>query len=363
MEDLYLIAAGGTGGHFYPGLALGKSLLEKNKSVIFIIKKGSPNIKYLDEQELSYQEIDFVSMPRNFNIKKWYEFLKKFFQTVKGIKQLIKLTEPKWCIGMGGYISFPLVFVAHFMGYKTAIHDSNSRLGLANKICAKFSDIVFLGLPVKNMPKRAMLVGTPIREEFHAKLSPEEQIYWEVQTDFGINLLIFGGSQGAKRLNFAAAEMAKKMVAATKGRLHIFHITGTRDFEEIKKVYGATPNIELLPYAEDIYSLMKAAHIIIARSGASSLAEICALKKPSILVPFPYAAENHQYYNAKLFADAGLSLLVEESDNLEQDLFNAVKKLLSNLKTLDTMRKNYNNLTLPNPLEAAGKMVKKLEGR
>ena len=220
---------------------------------------------------------------------------------------------------------------------------------------------MFLGLPIEKAPKNAILVGTPIREEFHAALSPEEQIYWEVQTDFGINLLIFGGSQGAKRLNFAAAEMAKKLVAAAKGRLHIFHITGTRDYEEIKKVYGATPNIELLPYAEDIYSLMKAAHIIIARSGASSLAEICALKKPSILVPFPYAADDHQYYNAKLFADAGLSLLVKESENLEQDLYNAVKKLLSDPKHLAAMRKNYNNLTLPDPLKAAEKMVKKLE--
>lgn len=361
MEDLYLIAAGGTGGHFYPGLALGKSLIAKDKSVIFIIKKGSPNIKYLDEQELSYQEIDFVSMPRSFNVKKWFTFFKKFIQTVKDIKKLLKLTEPKWCIGMGGYISFPLIFTAHFMGYKTAIHDSNSRLGFANKICAKFADIVFLGLPIEKTPKNAILVGTPIREEFHAALSPEEQIYWEVQTDFGINMLIFGGSQGAKHLNFAAVEMAKKLVTATKGRLHIFHITGTRDYEEIKKVYGATPNIELLPYAEDIYSLMKAAHIIIARSGASSLAEICALKKPSILVPFPYAADDHQYYNAKLFEDAGLSLLVKESDNLEQDLYNAVKKLLSDPKYLAAMRKNYNNLTLPDSLKAAEKMVKKLE--
>ena len=361
MEELYLIAAGGTGGHFYPGLALGKTLLAKDKNVIFIIKKGSPNIKYLDEQELSYQEIDFVSMPRGINIIKWFEFFIKFIKTIKEIKKLIKLTEPKWCIGMGGYISFPLVFTAHLMGYKTAIHDSNSRLGLANKICAKFADIVFLGLPIKKAPKNAILVGTPIREEFHKKLSPEEQIYWEVQTDFGINLLIFGGSQGAKRLNFAAAEMAKKMIAATKGRLHIFHITGPRDFKEIKKIYGATPNIELLEYAEDIYSLMKAAHMILARSGASSLAEICALKKPAILVPFPYAADNHQYYNAKIFADAGLSLLVEESDNLEQDIYNAVKKLLSDPKSLDAMRKSYNNHTLPNPLEAAEKMCKKLE--
>ena len=361
MENVYLIAAGGTGGHFYPGIALGKALLEQGKDVIFVIKQGSPNIQYMDDNELSFQEIDFVAMPRNKSIKAWWNFFIKFFKSLKQMRQLIKLTKPKWCIGMGGYISFPLVFMAHFMGYKTAIHDSNSRMGLANKICVKFSDLVFLGLPVDKVSKKAILVGTPIREEFHTKMTEEEKIYWEMETNFGINLLIFGGSQGAKKLNYAAAETSKKLLASSNGRLNIFHITGTRDYEEIKKIYGDIKHLTLLPYAEDIYSLMKAVHIIIARSGASSLAEICALKKPSILVPFPYAADNHQYYNAKLFQDAGISFLIEESENLEQDLYNTVKKLLSEPEHLQKMRASYKNLTLPNPLQAAEKMVNILD--
>ena len=363
MENVYLIAAGGTGGHFYPGIALGKALLEKGKSVIFVIKKDSPNIKYLDDNELSFQEIDFVPMPRSKNVKEWLNFLKKFFKTLKQMRQLIKLTEPKWCIGMGGYISFPLIFMARLMHYKTAIHDSNSRMGLANKICAKFADLIFLGLPLEEMPKNAILVGTPIREEFSAKLTEEEKIYWEMESNFGINLLIFGGSQGAKKLNYAAAKVCKKLIEISSGNLNVFHITGTRDYEEIKRIYGDTPHLTLLPYSEDIHSLMKAVHIIIARSGASSLAEICALKKPSILVPFPYAADNHQYYNAKIFKDAGLSFLIEESDNLQADLFNSVKKLLSEPEHLQKMRASYNNLTLPDPLQAAEKMIAKLEGK
>ena len=361
MENVYLIAAGGTGGHFYPGIALGKALIEKGKSVIFIIRKGSPNIEYLDKQELSFQEIDFVSMPRNTNIDAWFNFLEKFFKTLRQMRQLIKITNPKWCIGMGGYISFPLIFMARLMGYKTAIHDSNSRMGFANKICAKFADLIFLGLPLDEMPKNAILVGTPIREEFRTQLTEEEKIYWEMETDFGINLLIFGGSQGAKKLNYAAAMACKKLIEISSVNLNVFHITGTRDYEEIKTIYGNTPHLTLLPYAEDIHSLMKAVHIIIARSGASSLAEICALKKPSILVPFPYAADNHQYYNAKLFKDAGLSFLIEESDNLQADLFNAIKKLLSEPEHLQKMRTSYNKLTLPNPLQAAEKMIAKLE--
>lgn len=361
MENVYLIAAGGTGGHFYPGIALGKELLEKGKNVIFIIRKDSPNIKYLDDNELSFQEIDFVPLPRNKGFKEWLDFIKKFYQSLKQMRQLIKITNPKWCIGMGGYISFPLIFMARLMHCKTAIHDSNSRMGLANKICAKFVDLVFLGLPMDNAPKNAILVGTPIREEFRSKLTEEEKIYWEMETGFGINLLIFGGSQGAKKLNYAAAIACKKLIEVAKDHLNVFHITGTRDYEEIKKIYGDTPHLTLLPYTEDIHSLMKAMHIIIARSGASSLAEIYALRKPSILVPFPYAADNHQYYNAKIFKDLGLSFLLEENMFLQQDIFNAVKKLLSEPEHLQKMRACYNNQILPEPLQAAEKMIAKLD--
>ena len=193
------------------------------------------------------------------------------------------------------------------------------------------------------------------------KLTEEEKIYWEMETNFGINFLIFGGSQGAKKLNYAAAEAFKKLLAQSNGRLNVFHITGTRDYEEIRAVYGNTKHLTLLPYAEDLYSLMKAVHIIVSRSGASSLAEISALKKPSILIPFPFAADNHQYYNAKIFQDSGLSLIVEESENLEQDIYNTVKKLLSEPQHLQNMRASYNNLTLPDPLQAAEKMCEMLE--
>lgn len=356
MHGTYLIAAGGTGGHFYPGVALGRELLDRDENVIFIVKKGSPNIAYLDAQEMCYQEIDFVCMPRGKNIFKWFPFAIKFIKTFLQMRKLIKELNPKYCIGMGGYVSFPLIFAAHVLGYKTAVHDSNSKLGLANKVCAKFVDIFFLGLPVEDAPKNAILVGTPIRSEFQETSSDEEKVFWQFATDFGINLLIFGGSQGARKLNFAAATAAKDLISASN-RLHIFHITGTRDFDEIKNIYGKIDNVELIPYTEDIYSLMKASHLIIARSGASSLAEICCLQKPSILVPFPYAAENHQYYNAKILQDFGVSMLIEESEFLSQDLFNAVKKLLSEPKAIKRMQENFLRLTLPNPLNAAKRMV------
>ncbi len=352
MENVYMIAAGGTGGHFYPGFALGKKLIERGHDVVFIVKKGTDSARILQEADIPYHEIDFVAMPRGKNIKQWIDFGTKLFDSMLEIREYIKSYKPLACLGMGGYISFPLVFTAHFMGIKTAVHDSNARIGLANRVCGKFADVFMLGLPTADKVAKTVLVGTPVREEFRLKESVEEQNYWRLATDFSINTLIVGGSQGARYLNYSAAKMVMEMVTKTQ-RMHFLHITGRRDYEEIKAFYGDTPNVEVMPYADDIYALMKAAQIIISRSGASSLAEIISLKKPSVLVPYPHAADNHQYYNAKVLEERNCSIMIEESPKLQQDLMEAVKVLVANPVNLKNMIGNFDDSKLPDPLDAA----------
>lgn len=353
MEKVYMIAAGGTGGHFYPGLALGLKLMEREHDVVFIIKKGNTSAaQLLKEKDFLYHEIDFQAMPRSFNPFKIFTFLKKFIKSCSYLRKLIKSYKPVVCVGMGGYISFPLIFCAHFMGIKTAVHDSNSRLGFANKISRFFVDKVLLGLPLDKPIKKSVLVGTPIRPEFAKGASHEEEGYWEMTTNFGINILIFGGSQGARSLNLAAAEMALKMTRKS-ALIHFLHVSGRRDYEMLKEIYKDSSQIELIDYAHDMYALMKTAHIIIARSGASSLAEITSLQKPSILVPLPTAANNHQYFNAKILADNGCALLVEEDKDLVSKLEQALFSLLKNPKTLESIKDNLRLSPIPDPLEAA----------
>lgn len=361
MERVYMIAAGGTGGHFYPGYALGLKLMEKGHDVVFIIKKGNESAaQVLREKDIFFHEIDFEAMPRSINPVKWFSFIKKFIKSYAYLRDLIKSYKPLVCVGMGGYISFPLILGAHFMGVKTAIHDSNSRLGFANKVSKFFVDKVFLGLPLDKSIKNSFLVGTPIREEFAKDASKAEDSYWQMTTDFGINILIFGGSQGAKRLNLAAAQMALKMTKKSP-LIHFLHISGKRDFEMIKEIYKKAPQIELISYAHDIYSLMKTAQVIIARSGASSLAEIVSLRKPSILVPLPTAANNHQYFNAKILADKGCAILVKEDKDLSFQLEKALSFLLKDPKTLKSLKDNLEKSPIPNPLEAAELCVEQLE--
>ena len=352
MENVYLIAAGGTGGHFYPGFALGMKLKERGHDVVFVIKKNSPSIELLKENEINYHEMDFSGMPRGKNPFKWIVFVWKLLASLFKMRGLIKSYKPAVCIGMGGYISFPLIYAAHHAGVKTVVHDSNSKIGLANRICDRYVDLFLLGMPTTDKLKRALLVGTPVREEFRLKESVEEKNYWDFATDFGITILIFGGSQGAKFLNRAAAQTVLSLFKKTQ-RLHIVHITGTRDYEDIKALYNGNPNVEIVPYAEEIHALMKAAHFVISRSGAGTLAELIALKKPAILVPYPYASDNHQYYNAKMLSDKGCAVLINETQTLHADIEAVIKKILASPEAIKNMSANFKGAGLPDSLNAA----------
>ena len=154
--------------------------------------------------------------------------------------------------------------------------------------------------------------------------------------------------------------MALKMVKKSN-HIHFLHVSGKRDYDMLKEIYKDTPQIELIDYAHDIYSLMKTAQVIIARSGASSLAEIVALKKPSILVPLPTAANNHQYFNAKILVDKGCALLVEDNDNLCAGLEKALYSLLRETRALSQIQKNLSVSPIPDPLQAAENCALQIE--
>lgn len=352
MDKVFMIAAGGTGGHFYPGYALAKELILRGQDVVFIIGRGAPATAVLRADKIPFREIDFVGMPRNINVFKWSEFIFKLFTSLWSVRKALREYRPLVCVGMGGYISFPLIFMARMMHIKTAIHDSNTRVGFANRLLSKFTDIVMLGLPVNKKIRNAILTGTPIREDFKKRLSPEEQAYWRFTANFGENILIFGGSQGAYRLNMAAAKMVKEMYIVNH-KLFFIHVSGKRDFQELKDFYGDMDNVKLIDYAEDIYALMKTSQLIIARSGASSLAEVASLQKPAILVPYPYAADNHQYYNARLLSLKGCAVLIKDNKRLDVNLTAAVKDLVLNPAKLKEMSDCYASQPIPSPLEAA----------
>lgn len=359
MNRRFLIASGGTGGHFYPGLALGKELRRQGLAVLFIVRKNDPAAQVLETHKLRYREIDFTGLPRSINPLRHLRFWGKFFKSMFETRRIIKEFRPDVAIGTGGYISFPLIFMAHFCGVKTAVHDSNARLGLSNKICGHFADLFMLGLPINKRLKNAVLTSTPIRQEFAE--TPDKTAVLE-----GLGLdpekhtaLVFGGSQGAKGLNGACAEIIAKL-SKRATRWQFIHITGERWFGVIRESYAGLHNVAVLPYSHEIYALMRVADLAVCRSGASTLAELMYCRLPAILVPFPHAAADHQYYNAKILADAGCARIVREDKNLKDHLWRTFTRLTSRNKELFAMRGAYRRLRIPNPMTAAKGIVKRL---
>lgn len=362
MNKRFLIAAGGTGGHFYPGFSLGRLLNKQGCSVLFIVRKGDPAARVLEDHKLKYREIDFCAFPRSLNPLKHVSFWLKLFKALKQTRAVVAEFRPDVAVGTGGYVSFPLIFSAHFKGVKTAVHDSNTKIGLSNRVCSWFADLFMLGLPVNKKIRNAVLVGTPIRKEF---AEPVDRA--QVLKDLGLNpgfktVLLFGGSQGAKRLNQALIDAVKRLVAENED-MQFIHISGERWYQTIFNRYGKTNRIKVLPYSNEIYDLIHVCDLAVCRSGAGSIAELVYCKKPAILVPLPTAAANHQFYNAKILQSVGCAALVQEGPHLSEELYVLLDRTLNapNDCALHTMRENYAKLELPDAITASERIAQLLK--
>ena len=350
----FLIASGGTGGHFYPGFAIGRYLHEQGAQVLFLVRRNDPAKNILSHYGLPFAELDLTGFPRSFNPLRHVRFVAKLLRTLTHTRRIIADFKPDVTLGTGGYISFPLIYCAHRMGIKTALHESNTRMGLSNKICARFTDLVMLGLPVDKTFKQARLTSTPVRSEFKEKVERDE-----VLAEMGLNpalrtVLVMGGSQGAKGLNEAVVALVK-----AQADTQFIHLTGEKWFDTLQKNYAGLSNVRALPYSHEVYKLMKAADVMICRSGASTIAELVACRLPAVLVPFPHAADDHQYHNAKVLEAYGCALVFRENPHLAEQL----KKSLSALTPdrLAQIRQAYTQLPLPDPLQATAEIAALLQ--
>ena len=350
----FLIASGGTGGHFYPGFALGKALQQQGAQVLFVVRQNDPAAQVLKQNGLAYTELNLhTGLPRSFSPRRHAQFVKQLFASFGQTRQLIAKFKPDVTLGMGGYVSFPLIFCSHRLGVKTAVHESNTIWGLSNKICARFADLRLMGLPMKHTFKNAVLCGTPIRPEFALPVDRQA-----VLSQLGLNpqtptVLVMGGSQGAKGLNEALPHVIKNAP-----QWQFIHLTGPRWYDEQVKAYQGLAHVKTLAYSEEIYKLMKSVDLMICRSGASTLAELIACRLPAVWVPFPHAAANHQYFNAKVLADNGCGLLVTQSPNLAAQLEQTLSACTP--QALQQMRQAYAQLPLPDLLQCTQSITKLL---
>lgn len=348
-----LISGGGTAGHINPAIAIATKIKEIDPAakILFVGTTKGLESKLVPGAGFDLQYITISGLKRKLSYKN-IVIIKKALSAISDAKKIIKEFSPDIAIGTGGYVSGPVLYAAQGLGIKTVIHEQNAFWGITTRLLARKADKIMLSFdPQEKQIKRyknIVITGNPIREEM---LKLESQSARRVLgVDARPLVLSFGGSLGAKRINQAVCEMLE--LSAKEDMFNFIHGTGKRDFEWFKENFKLQKsNIRISEYIYDMPRVMVAADIIVCRAGAITLAEIAALGKPSILIPSPNVAENHQYHNAKVFEDKNAAILIEDKNLNGQLLYEKIKELAEDNHKLSQMSKNVKTLAKPNALK------------
>lgn len=345
-----LFATGGTGGHINPALAVAGYIKENypNAEILFVGTADRMEAQLVPAAGYDFKTIEIQGFSRELNLsglKYNLITIKKLLKSEGQAKKIIAEFNPDVVIGFGGYVSGPVLSVAARMGIPTAVHEQNAFPGVTNKSLAKKVDVVMLTAPEAEKllkPKNPCVVtGLPIRGEIIT--ANKEFARAEMKLDSRPLILSMGGSLGARAINEAVKYLILNRYE--KKDCYYLHATGKAGAAMIDDIgkeidLGANPQIMLREYINDMDRCLAAADLVVCRAGASSLSEIQALGKPSILVPYPYAAENHQFYNAKTMSDRDAAILIEEKDFTGERLLSEVEKLISEPNRLEIMGEN-----------------------
>ena len=321
------IACGGTGGHLFPGLAVARELLRQNCVVSPLI---SP--KEVDQHAVqSARDMEIVTLPAvGLSRGALLKFAGGFIRSYRAARRFFSQRPPQAVLAMGGFTAAPPVLAARKFGAKTFLHESNTIPGRANAWLANFVDqgfVYFHAASGRMNLARIEVTGMPVREEF---LQPMEAA--AARTMLGLDprkpvLLVTGGSQGASGINDLVVS-ALPLLARIPD-LQILHLAGPRDFEKVNGAYAAQNARGVVrAFLSEMELALSAATVAVSRAGASSLAELAALRVPSILIPFPAAADNHQFYNAESFSESGAAVLLEQAHLTPEKLADEIGKLI-----------------------------------
>lgn len=350
------LACGGTGGHFYPGFAWGQALEKEGIEVLFIVKKDDPAFPFLEEKGMKAVGVDLQGLPRRLS-PQLLPFFLKTFSGIRTLRKILKAWKPDVVIGMGAYVSFPAVVAGWTLGKPCLIHEANAQFGLANQMSLPLVQKAALGLPLTNPQSpipdpRFVLTGTPTRPQFWDSVDPAT-----ARKNLGLDperktVLVFGGSQGADFLNRIVPEAIKLLPFKVFHQLQFLLIAGRG------KVVEAAPGVKVLGYLESMELAFAASDLVLSRAGASTVAELLAVKKPAILIPYPLASAGHQLSNAGVLEKAGCALIFEEKKLLPVDIARALEDLLSlTPERLKGMQEAYLRLSVPAGAETLKKLT------
>lgn len=349
-----LIAAGGTGGHIYPGIAVAKEILRRDEEseVLFVGTARGLETKIVPDNGFQLSLIHSAGLKNVGFVGKLKGLLilpKSFFEA----RRLIKDFKPDVVVGAGGYVSGPVLLMASLMRIPTLVMDSNALPGFTNRRLAMFVTKAALtfneALPY--FGKKGVVTGNPVRKEFFEiapKLRGEK-----------VNLLIFGGSQGARAINNAMADALDKLPAE---KLEITHQTGESDFEKLKESYLQSnfAAADVRPYISNMVEEFAKADLVICRAGATTCAELAASGKASIMIPLPTAADDHQRKNAEALEKAGAAKMILQMDLSGERLANEILDLINAPEKIGAMETSAKKLARADAAEVTVNIIEEL---
>ncbi|HEV2328024.1 MAG TPA: undecaprenyldiphospho-muramoylpentapeptide beta-N-acetylglucosaminyltransferase [Verrucomicrobiae bacterium] len=344
------IACGGTGGHLFPGIAVAEELKRCGCKIGLLI---SP--KEIDQQAVKGAcGMEIFTLPAvGLQNRNYLSFGWSFRKSLKAARTIFKGNPPHAVLAMGGFTSAPPVLAGRKLGAKTFLHESNTIPGRANRFLARFVDEVFVGFSETTehlKGRKTTVTGTPVRPGFFQMASSAEKCRESLGLDPALPaILVVGGSQGASGLNEMILS-ALPLLAARNWQW--LHLTGAHDFEKVKAVYAAqNAKAVVKPFLAEMDLALRAATVAVSRAGASSLAEMAAVRLPALLVPFPAAADNHQVYNALAFENSGAAKMLQQKHSSPEKVASALGELVENETVRSKMQSALAQWHAPNAAE------------
>ena len=344
-----IVSAGGTGGHIYPALAIINKFKEKEKNleVLYIGTHNRMEKELIPKRGIKYEEIEIYGFSKRdilLDIKNIYLIGKAKKKCLKIMKEF----KPDLVMGIGGYVTYPVIKAAHKLGIKTFIHEQNSIPGKSNLALAKYASLI--GVSFKDTIKKFTNIkgevfysGNPCGENA-LSLDPMPKESLGLSKDKKL-VVIVAGSLGSATVNEKMLDFLHKV---EKEDYEVLYITGKALYDEFVQNQKFSKNVKVLPYLDNLPALLKNADLIVTRAGASTMSEILSLTLPAIFIPSPYVANNHQYYNALEIKNNGGGEIIIEKDLTSDKLLSKINEVLLNREVYLKMKENLKKMSMNN---------------
>jgi UDP-N-acetylglucosamine--N-acetylmuramyl-(pentapeptide) pyrophosphoryl-undecaprenol N-acetylglucosamine transferase len=362
-----IFAGGGTGGHIYPAVTLAKEFVDRDPKteILFVGGKKGLESDIIPREGFNLVTLELAGIPRRVSP----EIFRSIWLAGKGVMDTFKIIRefhPNLVVGTGGYVCGPMVLAASLSKIPTAIQEQNAFPGLTNRMLGKVVDRVILGYSEAGRyfkEKKIRVLGNPIRTTEFAKVNRSDAEKALGLKPGGTNLLVFGGSQSARKINEAFMPLLPGLLSRYP-QLQIMLMTGQKDYDKMLKAVAdlnldssSAKRIHLAPYFYNIAQVYAATDLVLARAGALSLAEITCFGIPAILVPYPFATNNHQEYNARVLEKNGAATVILETELTSEKLNRDLESLLTSSEKRSAMAEASRALSRP---QATAEIVSEL---